>query len=267
MVGGLRIIVSASEGGSVTPRRQITWFASVGLLLTGALLAGCGSSGPKAAPTTTTTLPGLAPTALGEGQCQASTLADGSSYGQIAIASGATCTTAAQVATGASAAAGASYSADGYSCTGTVQGPSSEWASSWGGTYYSYSCADGSSEVAFNWGEIYTYDSVVGSPSSNPLSPAPLGQGQCQAASLPGGSVYAQIAVSDAACDAVAYVAKGAPAAAGANYQSNGYSCVGTKEGAGSKWASAWGGTYYAYRCTFGKQRLAFTWGTDYTYG
>lgn len=236
---------------SVTP-----WLACGALALSGALLAGCGSSSE----------PSLQPAALGHGQCQASTLAEGSSYGQVAIAHGATCTTASEVADGAGAAAGASFHADGYSCKATKQGPTSAWTSSWGGDYVSYSCADGSAQVAFNWGQIYTYDEVIGAPSAATLDPASLGNGQCQARALSDGSTFAQIAVSDAACDAVYHVANAAASAAGSDYTSNGYVCVATPEGAGSEWAAAWSGTYYAYRCTFGEQRLAFTWGKDYIY-
>jgi len=39
-----------------------------------------------------------------------------------------------------------------------------------------------------------------------------------------------------------------------------------TKEGTKSAWASAWGGTYYAYNCVKGSEQVAFNWGSDYTY-
>jgi len=52
---------------------------------------------------------------------------------------------------------GAPYASDGCSCTATAEGPGSAWSSAWGGTYYAYSCADGSEQVAFNWGTDYTY--------------------------------------------------------------------------------------------------------------
>jgi hypothetical protein len=240
------------------------------------LLAACGSSSPSSSPTTsstTTTTPtaptaptGLQPTALGEGQCGAASLAGGSSVGQIAVASGTSCATASAVETGAGAAAGASYTASGFTCAATPQGPGSAWTASWGGTYVSYSCADGTSATAFNWGPIYTYDQTVGTSSATPFAPAPLGSGECQATRLPDGSTYAQIALSNAACAAVAYVAADAPTADGAGYTSNGYACTATKEGSGSTWASAWSGTYYAYVCTFGNQQLGFTWGKDYVY-
>ena len=254
--------------------------ASAAVLLAGVCLAACGSSSapPSSSQSTTTTTssttttttgsPGgtLQPAALGEGQCQASSLADGSSYGQVAVTGGTSCTTAAAVAAGARPAAGTSYTASGFSCTPTVQGPTTEWTSSWGGTYYSYSCVDGTSQVAFNWGQIYTYGQTVGAATTTALQPAALGAGQCQAAKLPDGSTYAQIAVSNAACAAVAYVAKGAVIAAGTDFTSNGYGCTATPEGAGSPWAAAWSGTYTAYRCTFGTQQLAFTWGKHYVY-
>lgn len=241
------------------------------MVVSAILLVGCGSSSPSStstsssSTTSTTAAGGLQPTALGEGQCAAGTLADDTSYGQVAVSS-TTCSTAATVAAGAGAAAGASYTASGFTCTSTMQGPTSAWTSSWGGTYYSYRCADGTSETAFNWGPIYTYDETVGTSSASPFAPAPLGSGQCRATRLADGSTFAQIALSDAACDAVDYVAASAPSADGAAYTSNGYSCAGTKEGAGSAWAAAWSGTYYAYVCTFGSQKLGFTWGKDYVY-
>ena len=46
---------------------------------------------------------------------------------------------------------------DGFSCSATAEGPVSRWSLAWGGTYYAYSCADGSLEVAFDWGTDYTY--------------------------------------------------------------------------------------------------------------
>ncbi len=241
------------------------------MAVSAALLAGCGSSSPASSATTSTTSTsttsggGLQPTALGDGQCSAGTLADGTSYGQVAI-SGTTCSTAATVADGAGTAAGASYTSSGFTCTSTKQGPGSAWTSSWGGTYSSYRCVDGSSATAFNWGRIYTYDETAGTSSATPFAPAPLGSGQCKAMTLAGDSTFAQIALSNAACDAVDYVAARAPAAHGTAYTSNGYACSATREGAGSTWASAWSGTYDAYVCTFGTQQLAFTWGKHYVY-
>lgn len=265
----------------MSPRGIRASLASVGLVLAGLCLGACGSSSspPSSSTSTTTTTTSttttttsassggtLQPAALGEGQCQASSLADGSSYGQVAVSSGTTCTTAASVAAGAGPAAGAGYTASGFACTPTVQGPTTEWTASWGGTYYSYACEDGSSQVAFNWGQIYTYNQTLGAATTTALQPAALGAGQCQAAKLSDGSTYAQIAVSNAACAAVAYVAKGAVVAAGSTFTSNGFGCTATPEGAGSPWAAAWSGSYTAYRCTFGTQQLAFTWGKHYIY-
>src|SRR5262249_40814184 len=97
-------------------------------------------------------------------------------------------------------------------------------------------------------------------PSSGSLQPAPVGSGECQAQQFSDGSVYAQIAVSNASCGAAASVAQGADSAQGAPYASSGFSCTATAEGAGSAWASAWGGTYYAYSCADGSEQVAFNW-------
>jgi hypothetical protein len=58
----------------------------------------------------------------------------------------------------------------------------------------------------------------------------------------------------------------GSDSARGATYQADGFTCASTKEGAKSAWASAWGGTYYAYRCVSSSKQVAFNWGADYTY-
>jgi hypothetical protein len=99
----------------------------------------------------------LQPTPVGSGECQAEQFSDGSVYAQIAV-SNTTCDVAATVAQGADSAQGAPYASDGFSCTATAEGPGSTWSSAWGGTCYAYSCADGSEQVAFNWGADYTYD-------------------------------------------------------------------------------------------------------------
>ncbi len=52
---------------------------------------------------------------------------------------------------------GGNYTIDGFSCSATAQRAGSAWASAWGGTYYEYSCKDGSEQVAFNWGKNYIY--------------------------------------------------------------------------------------------------------------
>ncbi len=94
-----------------------------------------------------------------------------------------------------------------------------------------------------------------------------MGSGQCQAEKFPDQSVFAQIAIAGgASCSALEAVAYGADAARGAAYSRAGFSCAATAEGSGSTWASAWTGTYYAYSCASGAQRLAFNWGTQYAY-
>ncbi len=99
----------------------------------------------------------LLPAAVGQGQCQAEGFADHSVVAQIAIAN-ATCGTADTVMQGADTARGAAYSRDGFSCTASIEVvPGSKWASAWGSTYYAYSCANGTEQVAFNWGTDYTY--------------------------------------------------------------------------------------------------------------
>jgi hypothetical protein len=99
----------------------------------------------------------LQPAPVGSGECQAQQFSDGSVYAQIAV-SNTSCGVAASVAQDADSAQGAPYASDGFSCTATAEGAGSAWSSAWGGTYYAYSCADGSEQVAFNWGTDYTYD-------------------------------------------------------------------------------------------------------------
>ncbi len=104
-------------------------------------------------------------------------------------------------------------------------------------------------------------------PSSNALQPTEVGSGDCQAKRFPDNSAYAQIAYGGgASCTLAEEVGFGADAAKGAAYNKDGFSCSGTAEGAGSKWVSAWTGTYYVYICTDGGKQIAFNWGTDYAY-
>jgi hypothetical protein len=107
-------------------------------------------------PTTAPSSGPLQPAPVGSGECQAQQFSDGSVYAQIAV-SNTTCAVAATVAQGADAAQGAPYTSGGFSCTATAEGAGSAWSSAWGGTYYAYSCADGSEQAAFNWGTDYTY--------------------------------------------------------------------------------------------------------------
>jgi hypothetical protein len=89
--------------------------------------------------------------------CHAQPFADGSVQAQIAV-SGTTCSEATGVlGPAADQAKGAPFHSGGFSCDATVQGPGSQWAAVWGGTYYAYSCADGAAQAAFNWGKDYTY--------------------------------------------------------------------------------------------------------------
>ncbi len=89
----------------------------------------------------------------------------------------------------------------------------------------------------------------------------------CQARSFADGSVQAQIAVYNTTCAlATATLGPGADHAQGAPYTVAGFVCKATVEGAGSPWAGAWGGTYYAYTCAAGSAQAAFNWGRHYTY-
>jgi hypothetical protein len=114
-------------------------------------LAACGA-GPTGGPA-----PGLQPSTVGDGQCPATSPGGGSTVAEFALAGGATCRTAEVVAKQAAVAQGNPYVADGFSCSATAEGPVSRWSLAWGGTYYAYSCTDGSLEVAFAWGTDYTY--------------------------------------------------------------------------------------------------------------
>jgi hypothetical protein len=111
---------------------------------------------PTASQPTSSASGRLEPAALGSGDCQASRFTSGDVYAQIAT-SGATCVQADDVAERSDSARGAAYRGDGFSCSATAEGASSQWSSAWGRTYYAYSCVDGSEQVAFNWGTDYTY--------------------------------------------------------------------------------------------------------------
>ncbi|MGC1908001.1 MAG: hypothetical protein WA809_00140 [Candidatus Dormiibacterota bacterium] len=75
------------------------------------------------------------------------------------------------------------------------------------------------------------------------------------------------MAVRGASCLAAATVAAESQKARGAPYHVGGYTCSANTEGAGSTWASAWGGTYFQYFCADGNDQVAFNWGVGYTYG
>src|SRR5438105_6344330 len=98
------------------------------------------------------------------------------------------------------------------------------------------------------------------------LQPAPVGSGECQAKRFPDESVYAQVAVTTVPCELLEAIAYGADAAKGAAYNRDGFTCTATAEGAGSMWASAWTGTYYAYGCVSGSRLAAFNWGAQYSF-
>jgi len=199
----------------------------------------------------------------------------GDNYAQIAISGGATCTDAEAVIKDATAANGADYKSNGYSCTATKQGNNTQWSSYWAGTFYSYSCADGSNKVAFNWQSASaannyttptdptppTTPSTPSTPSTTTvtiggagaLQPTLPGYGQCGAAAK-----YAQIAVSGGATCATAESV--VAAANGSDFSSNGYSCKATQEGSNTQWSSYWNGNFYAYTCANGGSQIAFNW-------
>jgi hypothetical protein len=218
-------------------------------------LSACGSSSP----------PNLKPSALGSGKCQAATLSGNAGYGQFAT-SEATCTDAETVAAAVAASSGTIKSDDGYSCTAKTEGPGTTWAASFGGTYKTYRCTKGSNVLAFNWGLNYIYGSAIvpQTPVVGTLEPSALGAGECQAADLSVGSVFAQIDASHAACSTATDLADQAATAQGSDFAWNGFRCTSTSEGAGSTWASAWTGAYDAYTCADGDEQVAFNWGLHY---
>lgn len=222
---------------------------------------------------------GLQPTAVGQGMCQARAFPDGSVQAQIAVQQ-----TPCAVATGtlgvvADLARGTPYAIVGFTCKAKAEGPGSPWAAAWSSTYYAYNCTHGVAQAAFNWGRHYSYGlgSSTTSGSTNTetatfstghhLLPAALGQGMCQARSFADGSVQAQIAVYQATCTiATGTLGPAADRAGGAPYTVGGFTCKATVEGAGSPWAAAWHGTYYAYSCAVGATQVAFNWGRHYIY-
>jgi|GEM_PF-3443894 len=207
--------------------------------------------------------PKLQPTEVGGAQCDV-----GGNYGQVAISGGASCTAAEAVIQDATVPNGAFYKSNGYSCTATKQGSNTQWSSYYNGTFYSYSCADGSSQIAFNWQPASADNSGGTSPDtpvtstptvtiggSGALQPTLPGDGQCGASTN-----YAQIAIAGGATctTAEAVVA----AANGSDFSSNGYTCKATKEGSNTQWSSYWSGDFYAYTCADGSSQIAFNWQT-----
>jgi uncharacterized protein YjbI with pentapeptide repeats len=98
------------------------------------------------------------------------------------------------------------------------------------------------------------------------LLPSPLGEGQCEYQEFSDGSYQSQIAVYKANCNEADGTGLGAPGATGRAYNADGFRCTATPEGAGSEWASAWTGSYYAYDCTAGADQVAFNWGPHYAF-
>ena len=241
----------------------------------------------------------LLPSPLGAGQCQYQEFIDHSYQAQIAV-DAANCSEADATGVGAFQSRGAPFDADGFACTATSAGAGSQWASAWIGTYYVYDCRAGTAQVAFNWGPHYNVSGVSASSGSgggsggsggsgsgvvisgggggsasagtdhygpgNTLLPSPLGDGQCEYQEFVDHSYQAQIAVYQANCTQADEVGIGAYRARGKAFSADGFTCKATAEGAGSQWASAWTGTYYAYDCKSGAVQVAFNWGPTYAY-
>jgi hypothetical protein len=234
----------------------------------------------------------LLPSPLHEGQCQYQEFIDNSYQAQIAVAD-ANCTQADALGIGAFQARGAAYDSGGFACNATSAGTGSEWASAWVGTYYIYDCKAGKAQVAFNWGPHYNSGGVSSGSSgstsgggvvisgggggsasggtdyygpNDTLLPSPLGEGQCEYQEFSDQSYQAQIAVYEADCTQADAVGIGADKARGAAYSADGFACKATAESAGSEWAKAWTGTYYAYDCKDGAEQVAFNWGPHYSY-
>ena len=115
-------------------------------------------------------------------------------------------------------------------------------------------------------GKTFAHSEATWRNVASALQPAPVGSGECQAKRFPDESVYAQVAVSTVSCELLEAIAYGADAAKGATYSREGFTCTATAEGAGSMWAAAWTGTYYAYGCIAGSRLAAFNWGAQYAY-
>jgi hypothetical protein len=114
--------------------------------------------------------------------------------------------------------------------------------------------------TAHNYGDAVAF----APPPPAALQPTPVNQGQCTYVQFPDGSIAAQIAIANTACAVADSVLNGSDTAKGGPYNAAGFSCAATAEGAGSPWASAWIGTYYAYSCANGSEQVAFNWGPNY---
>jgi hypothetical protein len=261
-------IHDTQAGSALSPQnshQQSVWHAvaiMAGILLAMALLVGIALLVNHIAANNTANQ--LQPTAAGLGQCDA-----GANYAQIAIASGADCTTAKSVIKDASKANGANYTSNGYTCKATQQGSNTQWSDYWNGTFYSYSCANGSKQVAFNWQSLSatspplptapapttpaptTPTVTVGGPGA--LQPTPVGGTQCNVSNN-----YAQVAIGGGAdCTTAESVIQSAN---GSDYSADGYTCKATKEGSGTQWSDYWNNDFYAYTCANGSKQVAFNW-------
>ena len=97
----------------------------------------------------------LLPTALHQGMCLQQAYTDGSEQAQVDLY-GTTCTEVSRtLGVDAADESGGSFRSGNFTCLSTAEGPSSPWAASWRGTYYTYDCTAKDSQAAFNWGRHY----------------------------------------------------------------------------------------------------------------
>ena len=172
---------------------------------------------------------------------------------------------------------GPAYSEDGWTVSpgdkivvqvwnaNTLAGPSMFLLTAVGGTGITGGSGGSGARVISGGGGSY-YPGTDHFGAGHRLLPSPLGEGQCVFQGFSDGSYQAQIAVYEANCNQADATGRGAPSAGGRAYNADGFRCAATAEGAGSEWASAWKGTYYAYDCTAGAAQVAFNWGPHYGY-
>jgi hypothetical protein len=95
----------------------------------------------------------LEPTDVGKTQCTAS-LSNAGNYAQVALSGGSTCGDVNTILNSTAISNGSSFIANNYKCTliknGTGLKYATDWQSYWHGTFYSYTCSNGSKQIAFN---------------------------------------------------------------------------------------------------------------------
>ena len=99
----------------------------------------------------------LLPTAVHDEMCIPQAYTDGSDQSQVDLY-GTNCDLVTKtLGVDAAREGGRSFRADSFTCLSTVEGPSSQWAASWHGTYYTYGCTAKGAQAAFNWGKHYAF--------------------------------------------------------------------------------------------------------------